>query len=294
MSRAAQGIGVARSHNAPLEPKFRRVRLDCDPDVIPRYWYAESPGLTHFFNALSAAFPDGEQYFIDAVRAQLPRVSCPRLLEQVRVFTKQEGHHHHHHSRFNRTLSDCGLPIDRCASIARIILDRSRRRDSPMMQLAKTAAFEHFTALIADWLLRVEESRGSDAHRSVAPLWLWHAVEETEHKAVAFDVYRAAGGSYWMRVLAMVWVTCIFIPTIHWMQWVLLRSDPAPIRWKDLLRTLGYLYLPGGLITGSLGWYAQYFKPSFHPWDHDNACLVTNWQTRLEATPPDSGFGVVS
>jgi predicted metal-dependent hydrolase len=78
------------------------------------------------------------------------------------------------------------------------------------------------------------------------------------------------------------------------MQWVLLRGDPVPMRWKDLLRTFFYLYLPGGLITGLLCGYLQYFRPSFHPWDHDNAYLVTNWLTRRQATPAVGSFSVVS
>ena len=37
-------------------------------------------------------------------------------------------------------------------------------------------------------------------------LWMWHAVEENEHKAVAFDVYEAMYGrfkAYFMRSLAL-------------------------------------------------------------------------------------------
>ena len=33
------------------------------------------------------------------------------------------------------------------------------------------------------------------AHPAMVALWKWHAAEENEHKNVAFDVYKAAGGS---------------------------------------------------------------------------------------------------
>src|SRR5262245_47306627 len=123
--------------------KFRRMSFAFEAAGLPKYWCGQSQSLSHFFNALSAVFPDGEQYFIDAVRAFESVVDDPRLQRDVREFTRQEGHHTHHHRRFNRALQGMGVSMDRCADIAKRILEDSRRRDSPLMQLALTAAFEH-------------------------------------------------------------------------------------------------------------------------------------------------------
>src|SRR5688572_6693590 len=119
------------------------MNFPLEASALPKYWYAESPAITHFFNALSAVFPDGEQYFIDAVRAFENELRDPTLKAQVREFTRQEGHHTYHHRHFNRLQEALGVSMDRCASIGKSILDRSRRRDSPQLQLAMTAAFEH-------------------------------------------------------------------------------------------------------------------------------------------------------
>ena len=251
-----------------------------EPGVVPKYWYAQSPSLTHFFNALSAVFPDGEKYFIDSVRAFEGELRDPTLKAQVREFARQEGHHTHHHRQFNRVIEAMGVSMERCASLAREILDRSREHDSPHMQLAMTAAFEHFTALMGDWLLRHDAQQRTDADPAAAPLWMWHAVEETEHKAVAYDVYQAVGGSYWMRVHAMLRVTAIFIPRIHQMQLGLLREDPTPISPRDLARCLRYLYGRGGMIRGVLPSYWRYYRRDFHPWQEDNSHLVSTWQAK--------------
>src|SRR5690606_41942592 len=54
---------------------------------------------------------------------------------------------------------------------------------------SKTCALEHFTAMLAETILEHPEMlEGMDER--VLPLWLWHAVEESEHKSVAFDVYQ--------------------------------------------------------------------------------------------------------
>jgi hypothetical protein len=247
---------------------------------LPKYWCAESPSITHFFNALSAVFPDGERYFIESVRACESELRDPKLKAQVREFSRQEGHHTHHHREFNRLVQAMGVSMDRCAAIGRQILDRSRRNDSPHLQLAMTAAFEHFTALMGDWLLKADAEQRTDVHPAAAPLWLWHAVEETEHKAVAYDVYQVVCGSYWLRSFAMLRVTAIFLPRIHQMQLLMLREDPTSIRFRDLAHCARYLYGRGGFIRGLLPGYLRYFRRDFHPWQDDNSHLVSAWQAK--------------
>ena len=265
---------------APVDVTFRRMDFALDAQALPRHWYAQSPSLTHFFNALSGVFPDGEKYFIDSVRAFEGELRDATLKAQVREFTRQEGHHTLHHRHFNRLVEGMGVSMERCADIAKDILNRSRREDSKLMQLAMTAAFEHFTALMGDWLLRQDAAQRSDVAPAALPLWMWHAVEETEHKAVAFDVYQAMGGSYWLRVHAMLRVTAIFIPRIHQLQIALLLEDPTPISLRDLLHCVKYLYGSGGMIRDILPGYLRYFRRDFHPWQDDNSQLLSVWQAK--------------
>ena len=80
---------------------------------------------------------------------------------------------------------------------------------SPLSQLACTTAFEHFTATFAHILLRSKD--GLRCMRAPQRrLWMYHALEEIEHKGVAFDVYEAMGGGYLRRAIAMIWVTIVF------------------------------------------------------------------------------------
>ena len=266
---------------APVAVTFRRMSFDFEGRALPKHWYADSPALSCFFNALSAVFPDGEKYFIDSVRAYEDVLTDPDLKQRVREFVRQEGHHTLHHRLFNERLQSLGVAMDRCAAIAKQILDRSRKRDSQLMQLAMTAAFEHFTAMMGDWLLRQPQPCG-DMHEAALPLWVWHAVEETEHKAVAFDVYTAAGGDYWTRVRAMLRVTRIFIPRIHQMQAMLLAEDRGSLRLTDVARCLRYLYGTGGFMRAMIPNYLRYFRRDFHPWQDDNSHLIAAWQQTVQ------------
>lgn len=256
--------------------RFRRMRFDLGEEV-PRYWFRGSPFLTHYFNALSAAFPPGERFFIESVR-EFEHVadSDPVLKEQIREFSRQEGHHSHQHKLLNDLLTRHGLPVAECQKAVEERVRVFKHKYSPLTRLAMTCGFEHFTALMSDWVLQQPE-RIDAMHPKVGPLWFWHAVEETEHKAVAFDVYTAAGGTYARRALSMLVATLEFIPRTHQMQWGLMRADPEAFDVVDVVQGLWFLYGKGGLMSSLTPEYLRYFRPDFHPWQHDNSALIAKW-----------------
>ena len=82
-----------------------------------------------------------------------------------------------------------------------------------------TAAYEHFTAVLATGMLTHPEwLAGTSAE--LALLWRWHAVEESEHKAVAFDLYRAMGGSDSRRILWFVYIALQFLVESTAQTWI--------------------------------------------------------------------------
>ncbi len=58
-----------------------------------------------------------------------------------------------------------------------------------MVDLTATTALEHFTATIASQLLVNTYIQELMTDKTMSTMWYWHAIEENEHKAVAFDVY---------------------------------------------------------------------------------------------------------
>ena len=240
-----------------------------------RRWLGGDAYRSQFFNALSMTFPIGEQLFIDSVRA-IPddRIADPVLRADVKLFTGQEASHRFVHTQYNRVLEEQGLAFVREKSIMRRI--RLLERIDPLNSLAVTCALEHYTASLADCVLTHPRWLG-DAEPELRVMWTWHAAEESEHKAVAFDVYQAAGGGYWRRALWFLHVSFMFaldigIQTTHNLH----RSGELwrPRTWVSAARTwLGF----DGLLWYMTRPLLAYLKPSFHPWQRDNLALTRRW-----------------
>ena len=236
-------------------------------------WHNEGRHVSHFFNALSLFFPDGERFFIHSVRHYRERIGDPTLSRAVTAFIGQEAMHGREHTECNEMLDQAGLPG---ASLQRFVFRLTERLKllPKAMQLAITIALEHLTAIMANGLLQDRRVVG-DAEPHFARLWRWHALEETEHKAVAYDVWCAVMprgvGSYLLRTSTLLLASLVFWPLVAVFMWRLTRADARTRAerggWR---RTFRFLFVsPGPLRRASSEWF-DYFKPGFHPWQHDN------------------------
>jgi len=225
------------SEHRPFE--IRDPQFELGPD-IPRYWHGGCASLTLFFNGLSIFFPHGERFFVTSVKAHGHVVKDDSLREEVRLFCGQEGVHGREHVLYNRMLVAQGYPAEAMERRVQSLLRRVSRTTTPRMRLAVTASLEHFTALLARRIL-AHPALLEGAHPTMAALWRWHAAEESEHKSVAFDVYRAAGGYYLERMVVMMSTTVIFLRKVFEHQIRLMWADGilfSLLQWAALARYL--------------------------------------------------------
>jgi predicted metal-dependent hydrolase len=251
-------------------------KLDVDLSLpFGRHWAGGDAYRTQLFNALSMTFPLGEQSFIDSIRAIAPgKIADPALRAEVRDFIGQEASHRFVHLQYNARLAEQGLVFVREKSIVRRI--RFASRMNPLSWLAATCAIEHYTAMLADCALALP-SLLDGAEPDMHTLWSWHAAEETEHKGVAVDVYRAAGGGYWRRVSMYVQASVFLIFDIHYQTFDNLRRDGQLWRAATWIGACRTWFGREGLFWHTLGPSLGYFRPSFHPWQHDNRQLAAGW-----------------
>lgn len=256
--------------------RIRRPHFDVPADS-PKYFFRGEKGVTALFYALSAVFPEGERMFIDAVHHYRDRITDETLRQEMRAFAGQEAQHGRLHEAYNAHATAHGFDV---APISAAVKERNallKKRLPPVARLATTAALEHFTALLAEAVLGDDEVlAGVDpAH---AALWRWHAAEETEHKAVAFDVLAQVSGSYLMRMRSYAVVSVMFpsftlLHTLH-----LMRHDGTLLDARAHLGLLRFLFVePGMLPKIAPGWRA-YFRPDFHPWMRDDREQLQRWQ----------------
>ncbi|ENU20891.1 hypothetical protein F994_00348 [Acinetobacter bohemicus ANC 3994] len=253
-------------------------RLQFNPQAIRRHYFANSPVMSHLLTALSSTFPIGEQFFVHSVRNVRDKVKDENLQAQIAAFIGQEAMHSKAHAEFNAAWRSEDYNLDRFqAWLAR--KDDYVKNLHPKIQLAITCAFEHFTALLGGYILRHPEVLAT-LDEDAAKLWIWHAIEEIEHRAVAFDVYQAVYGDDKIRRMIMRSVTTGFASLMLYSATRLFLQDKK----KSLPKVGGNIfgfYLLGKMFLQLAPEYLAYFKTDFHPSEIDYTKLVIYWKQRL-------------
>ncbi len=264
-----------------------RQDLDFDLDGdIPRHWFGGDVFKTRFFDAMSTLFPEGEKFFINCVRDYKDQVSDPVLQQQVRDFMRQEAQHGRVHMQFNDRLTAQGVRVDLIEEKSRGIFKWFRKYMLATLTLAQTAAAEHMTSIMAHSFFSRREIF-DEADPRIRAMYMWHGVEEIEHKAVAFDVLtNVAKASYFTRVFAMLYVSLLFpLHTFNIMRHMFI-VDGYGFRQRLGLwaRGLRWLYGWNGLYRPLIGHYLAYYKPGFHPWQEGEMNTYTQWLNAFERT----------
>ena len=241
-----------------------------------RWWLGGDPVATEWHNALSATFPRGEAFFIEAVKAHREGAPAP-LAAAIRAFTAQEVNHSREHLAFNRLAAEAGYDLSGIDQRVADLLALTQGRPA-IVNLATTIALEHFTAMLAhDLLTNPAVYAGADP--DTLALWRWHAIEEIEHKGVAFDTWLHAtqGWSRWrrwrLRCLMMLLITRLFVGNRIADTLDLLRQDGIT-GGSARLRVLWWLFGAPGVLRRVFPAWLGYFRPGFHPWHHDDRALI--------------------
>jgi predicted metal-dependent hydrolase len=253
----------------------RRLLIDLETP-LPRRWCRDDAFLTALFNALSMSFPVGEQFFIDSVRAGFLELSPEQraaMKDGVDGFIGQEATHRRVHALFNQHLEKQGLLNTWSHRVMRR-LSRLQNLEA-RHYLGLTAAYEHFTAIFADWLLG-QTSFLDACEPRLKTMWLWHSAEESEHKSLAFDLYRALGGSHAWRVRWFRRVTFFFLTDLVRQTVRNLHSDGALWKWSTLHSAWHFLLGRQGLLRLTYGPWRQYYREDFHP-DAQETTLAQRW-----------------
>ncbi len=262
---------VMNTPNATQQhPIIPRERLDFGLDGdIPKYWFGGDPFKTRFFDAMSVIFPPGERFFMTSVRDFRDRIRDPKLLADIQGFNRQEAQHSMVHNQYNARLRAQGVDVDgMTAWLENLLFDKYRSRFSREYTLAITSGLEHFTAISAHAMFDKRDIMG-DAHPNVRAMYAWHAIEEVEHKGVAYDVmidYAHVG--YFKRIAALLHCTYMFPAVVHRFVNQMLKHDGFSLAERLKISAKGFWWLlkPGGFIAPVIKHYLPYYKPNYHPW----------------------------
>lgn len=274
--------------------RFPVRRMDFDFEQIKRYWFNNDVGMTHFMTALSAFFPVGERFFVDSVRALRKHPNIANnvdLQAQISAFIGQEAMHSKEHHAMNMRFAEFGFNEMVWMETATATVLKARFMFKPffpmdMINLSATCALEHFTALLAERVLNEPKFLSElESDPLMFKLWAWHAIEETEHKSVAYDVYQQVygtdkGSAYLLRIIGILMATVLILSAQTYFTARLLAKDGklSPKYWLHAANTF---YGPRGLFTKALPHFVDYFRPGFHPTDHDTTQMLKDWKEKL-------------
>lgn len=265
-----------------INPRDRRFGRGQRQD---RWWLGGDPVATAFYNALSVTFPKGEAFFIESVKAFREGADA-KLAREIKAFALQEVVHSREHVAFNKRVLDHGYDISRLDARVDEVMAIARARPA-IVQLAATMALEHYTAILAAELLRnPKHLEGADAESR--ELWRWHALEEIEHKGVAYDTWLHATRdmSRWKRWKVKS-LTMLLVSLNFWKHRIegtldLMAQDGVTGR-RAKLALAKYLLVSPGIVRRMIPAWLTFFLPGFHPWNHDDRALIQRAESEYEA-----------
>lgn len=267
--------------SAAIDFPVRNLNLSFSEDIT-EFWFANNAFLTCFLAALSSAFPDGERQFIHSVRNYQAQIQNPVLQKQVRAFIGQEAHHGKEHDQLNDLMRKRGYPIDR-------IYKRFKKMNLMMQQsfchahqLASTVCMEHLTAIMADYFISKKPEDLEKLDEGVRKIWAWHAIEETEHKAVAFDVYQLLVNRPYFLKLVMLETTFFFLLITTRGTLELLKHSGHRRNLKSWNDGLRFLFGRDGFVSQISRDYFDFFAIDFHPWQHDNRVMAEQLKLKYQ------------
>jgi predicted metal-dependent hydrolase len=266
---------VQASTQKPIKP--RKMAFDMT-ELKDKYFFRGNPILSTLMYSLSASFPSGERFFIDTVRHYQKDIKDPVLVAQIRGFIGQEAHHSRIHEDFNDQAESLGIVINKVENRFKKRIETAKRKLDPGRQLAITAALEHVTATLAQWTLENPDAGlGDENHSPLREMLVWHAMEEIEHKAVAFDVYRAAVNKEKERIIVAKIVFRTFWIQMAIGQIIFLWNDRKIPSLAHIREAWQFMWGEGGFRSWAAPEFKRYLKTGFHPNDIDQNHLIQQW-----------------
>lgn len=177
-----------------VQLEVRKIPFEFDHD-IDVHWIPNEPELSSMMNGGSLVMPYLEPFLMRTIREARQQIDDKNLQQDISDFIAQEGQHYQAHNRFNEILKSKKYPeLQQLEDQMKDSYQRLGKR-SLRERMAYTAGFEAMTMGVTKWLInnRVKLFAGADSR--VTSFVLWHMVEETEHKRVAHDAYRAMYGN---------------------------------------------------------------------------------------------------
>ena len=280
-------------NQSPIIP-IRHMKFDFDAQSIDPKFYMNAELASAYFASLSIFLTRGEDLVIDTARYHRDFIQDPLLKQRVTSLIGQEAIHSKMHEELNEAYKTKGLPVTLFRKLEHYVFAYGFERLPQPMKLSLMAAIEHFTAVLAEYMMNHEEVFFTSQDEKQRAIWMWHMLEESEHKDIAYDVFQTLSNNYALRVagffpalftiLVLISFASFFVPFYR---------KPSNLfnwsYWKNIPQSFQLIFgFKDGVYGSSIAHIFDYLRPNFHPNDHDTSLFLEYYKERL--LDPEKGL----
>lgn len=273
---------------------IRHMKFDFDPSKLDHRFYMDAELASAYFASLSIFLTRGEDLVIDTARYHRDFITDPLLKQRVTSLIGQEAIHSKMHEELNEAYLMRDLPVKLFRTWAGWAFEYGFERLPQPMKLSLMAGIEHFTAVLAEYMMNHEEIFFRSQDEKQRAIWMWHMLEESEHKDIAFDVFQELSNNYLLRIAgffpALITILVLISAASFLVPFYRNPKNLISLRyWRDIPYNFRLIFgLKDGVYGSSFKHIFDYLRPDFHPNDHDTSEFLEYYKEKL--LNPETGI----
>ncbi|MFW2095771.1 metal-dependent hydrolase [Acinetobacter sp. ULE_I057] len=273
-------------NQTPIIP-IRHMKFDFDPEQVDHRFYMDAELASAYFASLSIFLTRGEDLVIDTARYHRDFITDPLLKQRVTSLIGQEAIHSKMHEELNDAYLIRDLPVKLFRTWAGWAFEYGFERLPQPMKLSLMAGIEHFTAVLAEYMMNHEEVFFRSQDEKQRAIWMWHMLEESEHKDIAFDVFQELSNNYLLRIAgffpALITILVLISAASFLVPFYRNPKNLISLRyWKEIPYNFRLIFgLKDGVYGSSFKHIFDYLRPDFHPNDHDTSEFLDYYKEKL-------------
>ena len=274
------------ANQTPIIP-IRHMKFDFDPAKLDHRFYMDAELASAYFASLSIFLTRGEDLVIDTARYHRDFITDPLLKQRVTSLIGQEAIHSKMHEELNEAYLIRDLPVKLFRTWAGWAFEYGFERLPQPMKLSLMAGIEHFTAVLAEYMMNHEEIFFRSQDEKQRAIWMWHMLEESEHKDIAFDVFQELSNNYLLRIAgffpALITILVLISAASFLVPFYRNPKNLISLRyWSEIPYNFRLIFgLKDGVYGSSFKHIFDYLRPNFHPNDHDTSEFLEYYKEKL-------------
>jgi predicted metal-dependent hydrolase len=265
---------------------------------FPKYWFDNSPLKTHYMNAVSIITPVSELAVIHTLKDIKEYIKDPELKAQITTMIAQESWHSFSHKKYNEWLESQGIAANEMAYEHLMKIQKRKKFAEKYIKFCEKyfqkknlsgwlpglVSGEHNAAVHIEYFLE-RPYLLEQMHPHFRQAWVWHFIEELEHKGTAMDAWNDTKEYFNRRkwklnlIFAFISVQNNYIFFKYMIK--MLSADKQLWKWKTLKDGLSFFLGKDGLYIKIAGPLLSVFGKNWHPWNKDTRYLIERYQKIL-------------